>query len=208
MLGDFVLMNLFLALLLDNFSSGGDQSTTKPQENKSTAKLVKRRSKISPIEASKQRIIRRMVVMRTGSSAVQWQTPREGRRNSSRHDLPSTSQNMLTATPVNSLTSNTMLAARSGQRENTRNLRTRSLTTTRSYNHQARETQGMHEAATSHRSSITAADSNKLAQPYGKSLYLFGPEHCVRLWAFKLSTHPWFHAVMFGLIVVHPSPWL
>ncbi|KAE9356075.1 hypothetical protein PF008_g3766 [Phytophthora fragariae] len=69
MLGDFVLMNLFLALLLDNFATRSEHSTTEIQA-KSPGVLIKRRSKISPIEANKQRIIRRMVVAQLTSQYV------------------------------------------------------------------------------------------------------------------------------------------
>ncbi|EGZ10886.1 hypothetical protein PHYSODRAFT_337660 [Phytophthora sojae] len=106
MLGDFVLMNLFLALLLDNFAATSESSTSETQAKRPST-LIKRRSKISPIEANKQRIIRRMVVARTGSSDLHWQTPREGRHNSARS--ASALQPHDSATQINSFASNRTL---------------------------------------------------------------------------------------------------
>jgi voltage-dependent calcium channel L type alpha-1D len=196
-LGDFILMNLFLALLLDNFASRSVSSAAESNANTQSKQLTKRRSKVSPIEASKQRILRRMVVARTGSRDLQWQTPREGRRNSARPDLSSlNSQRSAPGARLSRTPSNFILAVNSFQQGTVQSMRTNS----RLLSHTALDP----PASRAQESFYIPEDGQANSKPstlQGRSLYLFGPSSHVRQWAVKTATHPVFDSVMFVLII-------
>ncbi|KAE8987435.1 hypothetical protein PR003_g23494, partial [Phytophthora rubi] len=193
-LGDFVLMNLFLALLLDNFATRSDSSASEGPSKK-PIKLTKRRSKISPIEANKQRIIRRMAVTRTGSSDVHWQTPRDDRLNASRDDLSSVS---------------------SQRQMSEAQLQRHAPNRVQLIHQQDAGSSASHDGLQSYEKtgppSLPEEDSSRLKRDnlhfttlklqtrQGKSLYLFGPTSKIRRWASQLSAHPTFESVMFAFI--------
>ncbi|EGZ10885.1 hypothetical protein PHYSODRAFT_337659 [Phytophthora sojae] len=175
-LGDFVLMSLFLALLLDNFATRSESSASEGA-NKKPMQLTKRRSKISPIEANKQRIIRRKVVARTGASDVHWQTPRDDRLNTSREDLSSiSSQRQLSEAQLQRHSPNRASAMQLFQPDD-------ALGSSRSLD-------GLH----SHEK------MGPPTLPEEASSRVFGRRSKIRQWAAQLSTHPTFHAVMFAFI--------
>ncbi|KAE8959946.1 hypothetical protein PF011_g30265, partial [Phytophthora fragariae] len=193
-LGDFVLMNLFLALLLDNFATRSDSSASEGPSKK-PIKLTKRRSKISPIEANKQRIIRRMAVTRTGSSDVHWQTPRDDRLNASRDDLSSVS---------------------SQRQMSEAQLQRHAPNRVQLIHQQDAGSSASHDGLQSYEKtgppSLPEEDSSRLKRDnlhfttlklqtrQGKSLCLFGPTSKIRRWASQLSAHPTFESVMFAFI--------
>ncbi|KAE9244476.1 hypothetical protein PF004_g5659 [Phytophthora fragariae] len=199
MLGDFVLMNLFLAMLLDNFSTRSESRGNELETNSSSSLAKRRSSKISPIEANKQRIIRRMAVRRTGSTDLQWLTSRED--NSARTELASLASQRQLTEHLSRFDSSRAAAMRSLPREDTGISVTRSLTTTASNRHNNLELQkdGSEEKQDFEHLST---QSVKQPMPRGNSLFIFNSKSRVRQWAFKLSSNSKFETLVFTLIVI------